>query len=169
MVVASSMQRVHICASLWHDAVLQVSRRLDFLRFFLNDSDAELQAMTRWVVNELGPDVPMHFSAFHPDYRMRDVVRTPLDTLRRARQIAVDAGVRYAYTGNVHDPVGDTTVCPGCGAAVIGRDWYTLTGWSLDPAGACRACGFVVAGVFDAEPGDWGRKRLPVHIGGGAR
>ena len=134
-----------------------------------NDSDAELQAMTRWVVNELGPDVPMHFSAFHPDYRMRDVVRTPLDTLRRARQIAVDAGVRYAYTGNVHDPVGDTTVCPGCGAAVIGRDWYTLTGWSLDPAGACRACGFVVAGVFDAEPGDWGRKRLPVHIGGGAR
>jgi pyruvate formate lyase activating enzyme len=130
-----------------------------------NDSAEELRAMTRWVVDELGPDVPMHFSAFHPDWKMRDVPRTPPATLTRARAIAQDAGVRFAYTGNVHDAEGDTTCCPGCGAAVIERDWYEVKAWRMGPAGACAACGTVIAGIFDARAGDWGRKRLPVRIG----
>ncbi len=130
-----------------------------------NDSDEELKAMARWVVDELGPDVPMHFSAFHPDWKMRDVPRTPPATLSRARAIAQDAGVRYAYTGNVHDAEGDTTRCPGCGAAVIERDWYELKAWRMGPAGACAGCGTAIAGLFEARGGDWGRKRLPVRIG----
>ncbi len=130
-----------------------------------NDSDEELEAMTRWVVDELGPDVPMHFSAFHPDYKMLDVVATPAGTLTRARSIAQDAGVRYAYTGNVHDAAGDTTVCPGCGAALIERDWYRLQAWRMGPGGTCGACGQVIPGVFEDQPGQWGRKRLPVSIG----
>ncbi len=130
-----------------------------------NDSDDELKALTGWVVDELGPDVPMHFSAFHPDWKMRDVPRTPATTLTRARAIARDAGVRYAYTGNVHDAEGDTTCCPGCGGAVIERDWYELKAWRMGPAGACAACGAAIAGVFEDRAGDWGRKRLPVRIG----
>ena len=130
-----------------------------------NDGDDELRDMTRWVVDELGPDVPMHFSAFHPDWKMLDVPRTPPETLTRARQIALDAGVRYAYTGNVHDSTGDTTWCPDCGAAVIERDWYELKAWRMKPAGCCAGCGATIAGVFEERAGDWGRKRLPVRIG----
>jgi pyruvate formate lyase activating enzyme len=129
-----------------------------------NDGEAELDAMTRWVVEHCGPDVPMHFSAFHPDWKMRDVPATPPATLRRAREIALANGVRHAYTGNVHDRAGDTTHCPGCGAAVIERDWYQLRAYRLDGTGHCRACGTRVAGVFDGPAGDWGRRRLPVSI-----
>jgi pyruvate formate lyase activating enzyme len=129
-----------------------------------NDSTDELDAMTRWVVSELGPDVPMHFSAFHPDFRMLDYPPTPPATVRRARQIALDNGVRYAYTGNVHDTEGDTTYCHACGRALIERDWYRLLGWHLDETGRCCDCGTACAGVFDGAPGDWGARRQPVRI-----
>ncbi len=129
-----------------------------------NDSDAELEAMTRWVVDELGPDVPLHFSAFHPDWKMMDTPPTPPATLTRARQIAIGNGVRYAYTGNVHDPEGDSTYCHGCGRRVIGRDWYELNHWALTDDGHCVHCGAACAGVFDGPPGDWGRKRRPVRL-----
>ncbi len=129
-----------------------------------NDSVAELDRMTRWVVAELGPDVPMHFSAFHPDFKMVDVPRTPPATLTRARQIAIGNGVRHAYTGNVVDPAGDTTFCPSCGAEAIVRNWYDILDYNLDEAGTCRNCGTRIAGVFDGPAGDWGRRRLPVRI-----
>jgi len=130
----------------------------------LNDSDEELDAMTRWVVDELGPDVPMHFTAFHPDYKMLDRPPTPAATLTRARRIALSHGVRYAYTGNVHDEAGGSTVCHTCGERLIGRDWYTLTAWNLTDDGRCRRCGAVCAGVFDGSPGRWGARRLPVRL-----
>ncbi len=133
-----------------------------------NDSDAELAAECRWIGERLGPEVPLHFSAFHPDFRMRDVPPTPVSTLRRAREIALAAGLRYVYTGNVHDPGGEVTVCPGCGVKVIERDWYAITGWRLDDVGRCAACGTPIAGVFAGPPGDWGRRRLPVRPGGPA-
>ena len=130
----------------------------------LNDSDAELDAMTRWVVQELGPDVPMHFTAFHPDYKLLDRPPTPAATLRRARTIAQSNGVRYAYTGNVHDEAGGSTHCHACGERLIGRDWYTLTAWNLTADGRCRRCGAACAGVFDGEPGRWGARRQPVWL-----
>ncbi|MGE0717043.1 MAG: AmmeMemoRadiSam system radical SAM enzyme [Alphaproteobacteria bacterium] len=128
-----------------------------------NDSPQELGRLCDWVVERLGPDVPLHFSAFHPDYRMRDKDRTPHSTLMTARRIAVEAGVRYAYVGNVHDPHRDSTWCHACGERVIGRDWYALDRWSIAD-GRCRACGTPVAGVFDGPPGDWGRKRQRVNM-----
>jgi pyruvate formate lyase activating enzyme len=129
-----------------------------------NDSDAELDEMTAWVVEELGAAVPMHFTAFHPDYRMRDVPPTPAATLRRARRIALGNGVRYAYTGNVLDPEGGSTRCHGCGAVVVGRVGYHLTAWNLDAHGRCAACGTECAGVVESTPGSWGGGRRPVRI-----
>ncbi|HOU41831.1 MAG TPA: AmmeMemoRadiSam system radical SAM enzyme [Promineifilum sp.] len=131
----------------------------------LNDSDTELDAMTRWVATELGPDVPMHFTAFHPDYKLLDRPPTPPATLSRARTIALSNGVRYAYTGNVHDEAGGSTFCHACGERLIGRDWYTLTAWNLTADGHCRRCGAACAGVFDGPPGRWGARRLPVRLG----
>jgi pyruvate formate lyase activating enzyme len=130
-----------------------------------NDSDEEIEAMTRWIVDRLGPDVPVHFTAFHPDYKLRDRPPTPPDTLRRAREIALANGVRYAYTGNVHDRAGGSTYCPGCGETVIERDWYELGAHRLDADGRCGACGALVAGVFAGPPREWGRRRLPVRLG----
>jgi len=130
----------------------------------LNDSDCELHELTRWVVENLGPDVPLHFSAFHPDFRLRDRPPTPPETLRRARLIACDNGVRYAYVGNVHDPEADSTFCHACGTLLIGRDWYEVTGWHLESGNRCPGCGAVCAGIFEPHPGDWGRKRLPVQL-----
>ena len=129
-----------------------------------NDSQGELERMCAWIAERLGPDVPIHFSAFHPDYRMRDKPRTPHATLTMARRIAVEAGLRYAYIGNVHDPARDSTWCHACGEKVIGRDWYRLDRWRLDGQGACRACGTPVSGIFDGPPGRWGSKRQPVRI-----
>ncbi len=129
-----------------------------------NDSEDELDAMTRWVVEHCGPDVPMHFSAFHPDWKMRDVPATPPATLTRARAIAMANGVRYAYTGNVHDRQGDTTICPGCHRPVIERDWYEIRAYRLHDDGRCSGCGTPIAGVFDGPAGRWGRTRLPVRI-----
>jgi pyruvate formate lyase activating enzyme len=130
----------------------------------LNDSDAELDAMTRWVVEHLGPDVPMHFTAFHPDFRMRDVEPTPASTLSRARRIALGNGVRHAYTGNVRDPEGASTYCHGCGDRVLRRDGYVVSGSELTDDGTCRRCGTRLPGVFDGPVGDWGPVRQPVVI-----
>jgi pyruvate formate lyase activating enzyme len=129
-----------------------------------NDSDAELDAMTRWVVEQLGPDVPHHFSAFHPDYRMLNHPHTPPETLRRAREIALQNGERYAYVGNVHDPEADSTRCHHCGALLIGRDWFRLTAWKVNAEGTCPQCQTPCAGVFERKPGTWGPKRLPVRL-----
>ena len=134
-----------------------------------NDSEAELEAMTQWVVAHLGPDVPMHFTAFHPDYKLRDVPSTPSSTLHRARQIALKNGVRHAYTGNVHDQDGQSTYCHACGQRLIGRNWYVLGAWGLDENGRCRHCGTACAGVFDPVPGNWGARRQPVRLASGER
>ena len=131
----------------------------------LNDSDAELGALTRWVADELGPDVPLHFTAFHPDYKLDQLPPTPPATLTRARRIGLDAGIHHVYTGNVHDAAGGTTHCPGCGAAVIERDWYRILAYRLDAKGACLACGQALAGRFESFKGAFGARRVPVHIG----
>jgi len=129
-----------------------------------NDSDAELDAMTQWIAAQLGPDVPLHFSAFHPDWKMNDYPPTPPATLTRARSIAMRNGLRYVYTGNVHDRAGGSTWCHGCGALLIERDWYELGRWGLTPQGCCAACGERLPGVFAAQPGTWGSRRLPVRL-----
>ncbi|MDR1808710.1 MAG: AmmeMemoRadiSam system radical SAM enzyme [Propionibacteriaceae bacterium] len=129
-----------------------------------NDSDAELGALAAWVAGELGSDVPLHFTAFHPDYRLRDVPRTPLATLRRARARALGEGLRYVYTGNVLDAAGATTTCPGCGASVIAREGYDVTLYRVTPDGTCAVCGGPIAGRFDAAPGGFGGRRVPVRL-----
>ena len=129
-----------------------------------NDSDEELDAMTRWVVDELGPDVPMHFTAFHPDFRMLDKPPTPPETLHRARRIARTNGVRYAYVGNVYDQDGSSTYCHQCGYTLIIRAGYEILGWGLDEAGKCQHCGTPLPGVFEQGPGTWGSRRLPVRL-----
>jgi pyruvate formate lyase activating enzyme len=123
-----------------------------------------IDALSGWVTTNLGVDVPLHFTAFHPDWKMRDKPATQAQTLSRARDIARANGVRHAYTGNVHDPVGSSTRCHGCGALLIGRDWYDLTQWHLDENGRCRDCRTRLAGVFEPEPGTWGRRRQPVRL-----
>jgi pyruvate formate lyase activating enzyme len=129
-----------------------------------NDSDAELHAAAAWFREHLGADVPWHFSAFHPDYRMRDKARTPAATLARARELARSYGLHHVYTGNVHDEAGGSTYCPSCGECAIGRDWYTITRWRLDAGGACAKCGTKIAGVFEGAPGNWGARRMPVRL-----
>lgn len=129
-----------------------------------NDSEAELESMTQWVVEHLGPDVPMHFTAFHPDWKMRDKPRTPKSSLLLARTIALKNGVRYAYIGNVHDKPAESTYCHGCGNLLIGRDWYELSDWNLDATGGCLNCGRRCAGVFEVRPGNWGPRRKPVLL-----
>ncbi|RVU33802.1 AmmeMemoRadiSam system radical SAM enzyme [Hwanghaeella grinnelliae] len=134
-----------------------------------NDSDEELQALTAWVKEHLGPNVPLHFSAFHPDFRMQDIPPTPPKTLFRAHRIGREAGLNYVYTGNIHDEATGSTYCPGCGEKLIGRDWYEITQWGIGNAGLgqgghCTACGTAVAGVFEHAAGRWGRKRQPVRL-----
>jgi pyruvate formate lyase activating enzyme len=129
-----------------------------------NDSDEELRAAARWVADNLGPDVPWHFTAFHPDYRMLDTPPTPLATLKRARRIAREHGLRHVYTGNVRDAEGSTTFCAGCSRALIRREGYTLGEWKLGAGGRCVCCGEPCAGVFAGAPGTWGGRRLPVRL-----
>jgi pyruvate formate lyase activating enzyme len=130
-----------------------------------NDSEAELDAMTTWVVEHLGPDVPMHFTAFHPDWKLTDAPPTPAATLSLARNVARRNGVRHAYTGNVHDAEGGSTWCHACGTLLIERDWYRLGHWGLDAEGRCNACGTPCPGVFEASPGTWGDRRQPIRFG----
>ena len=129
-----------------------------------NDSDEELKAMSAWIMKELGPDVPLHFSAFHPDYRMLDVPPTPPATLTRARRIAREAGIHHVYVGNVHDEEGSSTYCSKCGEKLIGRDWYVMTQWNLTAAGACRKCGEPLPGRIEGKPGTWGARRQMVDM-----
>jgi len=134
------------------------------LIFGENDSDEEINAMTRWVVQELGPEVPVHFSAFHPDWKMLDSPPTPHATLLKARAIALANGVHYAYVGNVHDLDAGSTSCQKCGQRLIGRDWSVLSDWHLTDDGHCTVCGAVCAGVFEGPAGQWGAKRQPVMM-----
>ena len=129
-----------------------------------NDSDGEIDELSSWVASELGVDVPLHFTAFHPDWKMRDRPPTPASTLSRARAIARGNGLRYVYTGNVHDHEGGSTYCHECGERLIGRDWYTLTDWRLNDEGGCAVCNAPCAGHFEAESGTWGARRQPVRL-----
>ncbi|MBK9515997.1 MAG: AmmeMemoRadiSam system radical SAM enzyme [Anaeromyxobacter sp.] len=131
-----------------------------------NDGEAEVAALAGWIAEHLGPDVPLHFSAFHPDFQLADLPATPPATLARARRQALAAGLRHVYTGNVHDLEGDATSCAGCGKVVIARDWYELLDYRLTPEGRCQACGRTLAGRFDAAPGRFGRRRVPVRLAG---
>ena len=130
-----------------------------------NDSDAEIQAMSHWIARELGAEVPLHFSAFHPDHRMMDIPATPKSTLVRARDIALRAGLRHVYTGNVHHKAGDTTHCASCDAPLIERDWYRIDGYRVTPDGRCPDCGQTLAGHYDRAAGHFGRRRIALAIG----
>lgn len=129
-----------------------------------NDSDAEVIALARWVRDELGAEVPLHFTAFHPDFKLDDVPATPLATVQRARQLALDAGLKHVYTGNVHDPKGGTTSCAACGEPLIVRDWYEIGEYHLNADGTCPHCGSTLAGRFRAFSAPFGSHRVPVAI-----
>ena len=129
-----------------------------------NDSSEEITALSQWIMKELGPDVPLHFSAFHPDYKMPDVPATPPATLVRARNLALKAGLHHVYTGNVHNIEGDTTFCHHCRAPLIVRDWYQINQYRLTPRGGCPDCGAALAGRFDAQESHFGRRRIPISI-----
>ncbi len=130
-----------------------------------NDSDAELHKMCEWIMDNLGPSVPLHFSAFHPDWKMKTIPATPAATLTKARNIALSKGLHYVYTGNVHDPAGGSTYCFECGERAIERNWYEIGQWNLDNQGHCLSCKHQLAGVFNGPPGNWGAKRVPVRLG----
>jgi pyruvate formate lyase activating enzyme len=130
-----------------------------------NDSDSELHCAAEWFAENLGPDVPWHFTAFHPDFKMLDKPHTPSTTLTRARRIALSKDLHYVYTGNVHDTDGGSTWCPGCGKRLIERDWYVLGEWNLN-ANRCTFCGCEIAGRFEKDPGKWGARRMPVLLAG---
>jgi pyruvate formate lyase activating enzyme len=132
-----------------------------------NDSEAEVEELSRWTVENLGPDVPIHFTAFHPDWKMLDKEHTPPSTLERARRIALDQGVRHCYTGNIRDRQGQSTYCHRCHHRLIDRRGYEVRTWNLDADGTCRKCGTACAGIFEARPGDWGSRRQPVRLSAG--
>ncbi len=129
-----------------------------------NDSPREIEALSRWVMEHLGPEVPLHFTAFHPDWKMRDPPPTPRRTLIEARRRAREAGLRYVYTGNIHDEATQSTACHTCGARLIGREGYRITAWGLAGDGSCQGCGTPCPGVFDGRPGDWGARRRPIAL-----
>jgi pyruvate formate lyase activating enzyme len=129
-----------------------------------NDSPDEIERESAWIMDRLGSDVPLHFTAFHPDWKLMDRPPTPPQTLGMARQIARDAGLRYVYTGNVHDPAGQATLCHLCGSVLIGRDWYDITAWHLSADGCCAMCGARCHGIFEASAGRWGPRRQPVRL-----
>jgi pyruvate formate lyase activating enzyme len=133
-----------------------------------NDAPAEIAALSDWFAANLGPEVPLHFTAFHPDYRMLATPSTPAPTLLKARRIAMARGLRHVYTGNIHDEGSQTTRCHACGAVLIGRDWHRITAWSLSEDGRCRRCGERCPGVFDGPPGRWGQRRRPLTLGAAA-
>jgi len=131
-----------------------------------NDSSQEITALCQWIMQQLGPDVPLHFSAFHPDHKMPDVPATPISTLVRSRDIGIKAGLHYVYTGNVRNTEGDTTFCPACHAPLIVRDWYQIKEYRLTPDGNCPDCGVALAGRFGAKAGNFGSRRIPIAMGG---
>ena len=129
-----------------------------------NDSEKEVEELTQWVARELGPDVPLHFTAFHPDWKILDLPPTPPATLTRARKTGLKNGLRYVYTGNVHDTEGGTTFCHGCHKPLIVRDWHEILEWNLTADGRCKGCSTPCAGVFDERPGEWGARRARVRL-----
>ncbi|MGF1464990.1 MAG: AmmeMemoRadiSam system radical SAM enzyme [Sandaracinaceae bacterium] len=129
-----------------------------------NDAEEEVERLATWVATELGVEVPLHFTAFHPDFKMTDVPRTPATTLTRARRQALEIGLRHVYTGNVRDPEGQSTTCAGCGELLIGRDGYALDAWNLDDDACCQRCGRALAGRFEGRPGTWGPRRRRLFI-----
>lgn len=126
-----------------------------------NDSPADIQRMCDWIGRTLGTEVPLHFTAFHPDFRMRDRPPTPPQTLVEARDIALRAGLKYVYVGNVMDAERQSTYCPNCHKRLIERDWYDLGEYHIQ-SGQCAYCGTKIAGHFDDQPGHWGGRRQPV-------
>jgi pyruvate formate lyase activating enzyme len=129
-----------------------------------NDSPEEVDAECKWIAKELGTEVPLHFTAFHPDYKMTDIPRTPGATLTRSREIAVRNGLQYVYTGNVHDTEGGTTFCMHCGNAVIVRDWYRILNYRVTDDGLCPECGGAIAGRFEHFKKAFGARRVPVRL-----
>ena len=129
-----------------------------------NDSSQEIEAESKWIMKELGPDVPVHFTAFHPDYKMNDIPGTPTSTLTRARDIALAEGLHYVYTGNVHDTEGGTTFCPSCQSALIVRDWYRIDDYRVTPDGKCPDCGTAIAGRYETFKRAFGPRRVPIAI-----
>ncbi len=119
-----------------------------------NDSPEEINRLCDWFAENIGPDVPLYFTAFHPDFNMTEIPPTPATTLVSARQQALNAGLHHVYTGNVHDVAGQSTYCSSCGKPVIERNGYTLGQWELDESGKCRHCGNALAGRFDSTPGN---------------
>ena len=130
-----------------------------------NDTDAEIIAMSQWIAQTLGTDVPLHFTAFHPDFKMNDLPPTPGATLTRARNIALHAGLKYVYTGNVHDLDGGTTYCPSCKLPLVVRDWHQIKQYRLTSSGDCPNCGSEITGRFEEFTGQFGRQRIPIVIG----
>jgi pyruvate formate lyase activating enzyme len=129
-----------------------------------NDDKREIKNLVEWVIKELGPETPLHFSAFHPDFKMTDRSATPLSTLIEARDLALEIGLNHVYTGNVYYAPGDITYCRRCGEELIVREWYSLVSYRLTGDGCCRKCGARLAGWFDKTAGDWGSKRKPIRI-----
>jgi pyruvate formate lyase activating enzyme len=129
-----------------------------------NDSADEIRALSEWIARELGLDVPLHFTAFHPDWKLQDLSRTPTSTLTRARRIAMDSGLRYVYTGNVHDSEGGSTFCPSCHAALIERDWHAIRAYDLPHDGRCPHCQTLIAGRFGKFGKPFGTQRIPIRI-----
>ncbi len=129
-----------------------------------NDSDDELQRMSEWVARELGPDVPLHFSAFHPDFRMLDKDHTPAATLLRARKIAKQQGLNYVYVGNVHHREASSTWCPSCNKLLIERDWYQLGEYHINDVGQCAGCQTPIPGHFKGHKGNWQGQRQPIFL-----
>ncbi len=123
-----------------------------------NDSDQELDEMTGWIAQHLSPETPLHFSAFHPDYKLMTHPATTHTSLLKAKRIAVTNGLKYIYLGNVHDPENASTRCPVCTKQLIGRVGYTITEWHLDERGFCDSCGHTLPGSFEASPGTWGNQ-----------
>jgi pyruvate formate lyase activating enzyme len=129
-----------------------------------NDGDQELEELSRWIHQHLGPDVPVHFTAFHPDYKLTDVPPTPKATLRRARALALSEGLRFVYTGNVHDAEGDATTCPECETKLVERDWYEILEYRLTPDGCCPRCKYRLPGRFAEQAEHFGSRRMPVRL-----
>ncbi|MBI2225025.1 MAG: AmmeMemoRadiSam system radical SAM enzyme [Betaproteobacteria bacterium] len=129
-----------------------------------NDSNEEITAECKWIAREVGLDVPLHFTAFHPDFKMMDIPHTPPATLTRARKIALGEGLQYVFTGNVHDTTGGTTYCPGCQQPLVVRDWYEIESYDVTPDGKCPHCATAIAGAFESFHGQFGRRRIPLAI-----
>jgi pyruvate formate lyase activating enzyme len=129
-----------------------------------NDSDDDLHRLVDWVATELGPDIPLHFSAFHPDHKMMDVPRTPASTLLKARQTALDSGLHFVYTGNIADSTSSTTYCPQCNQSLVERSQYEITTYRLTPDGNCFTCATPIPGRWPVHPGTFGNHRAPVRV-----